>query len=242
MRFRSQDNKSLFDSILLLCALLVLLFVSYRFGQWMSLDESPRKEELLELHTTNLDSSDQWIETVSWNPRISIYHNFLTPDQCDRLVHLFEDDLKESGIKSILGTFVSQQYENEPLLVELNKKISEWSHVPTAHGENFYFWKYVEGDFYPPHRDVILNPEHTGVSGERIASVFIYLNTPDGGSLQFPDASPAVTIHPKKGNAVLLWNLKSNGEEDPKSTHTTTPVKTGVKYTLTKWLRQKKFQ
>jgi len=210
----------------------------------MSLQESNTSKQSKDTDINNiLKPSEPWIETLSWKPRISVYNNILSEEDCDHIITKYGGTLKESGVLDFQGVFLVQSEVNEdPVLMELTKKIAEWTQIHVDFGETFYLWKFKEGDAYPVHKDVI-DTSRLGDAGQRIASVFVYLNTPKGGELVFPDSSPEpVEIQPTKGSAVLLWNLKPNGEEEPAAVHTTKAILEGNKWTLTKWIRQKKFQ
>jgi len=242
---RFNENRSLLDSVILLCVFLMLVFISYRFGQWMNIHQTTGSN-LSQIETEQIHfDSELWIETLSWTPRLSIYHNILTEEECDHIVLLAGRDIenKPSGILSLEGGFLSDSsFKEDAVLEKLTKTLAEWTQIPKENGEDYYLWKFKVGDSYPNHRDTIKKPEHLQEAGERLASVYVYLSTPGGGELQFPDAVPPVTITPKKGSAVLLWNLRPNGEDDEFTTHNILPVTEGLKWTLTKWLRQKRFQ
>eukprot|EP01123_Difflugia_compressa_P002058 TRINITY_DN1277_c0_g2_i3.p1 TRINITY_DN1277_c0_g2~~TRINITY_DN1277_c0_g2_i3.p1 ORF type:complete len:275 (+),score=55.59 TRINITY_DN1277_c0_g2_i3:77-826(+) len=248
MKQRFSKERPLVDTLLLFALFVILIFISYRFGQYSSVSSSP----VTPLETTStptsssnliaIDPTEPWIETITWRPRLSLYHNILTNDECDHIITVLRDTLKDSGVRDLKGAFVESPQSEDEVLMKLTQMLGEWTHVPTENGENYYVWRYDVEQGYPSHRDTIVNPELLGGSGERIASVFVFLSTPEGGELSFPDAKPEpVKILPKKGDALLLWNLKPNGEEDEFSTHTVLPITKGTKWTLTKWLRQKKF-
>jgi len=45
----------------------------------------------------------------------------------------------------------------------------------------------------------------------------------------------------KKGNSVLFWDLNPSNEGDNRAMHGSDPVKKGVKWAMTKWIRENKF-
>ena len=95
-----------------------------------------------------------------------------------------------------------------------------------------------------------------GGASPRVATVLMYLaDTEHGGETAFPHsfwideelqtyntsfsecASSGVAVKPKKGDALLVWNLKVDVKKlDPWSMHAGCPVLSGVKWTAVKWL------
>jgi prolyl 4-hydroxylase len=74
--------------------------------------------------------------------------------------------------------------------------------------------------------------------GQRVATILMYLNTPDGGgATTFPDVGLEVT--PVKGNAVFFTYDRPH--PDTKTLHGGAPVTAGIKWAATKWLRERRF-
>eukprot|EP01125_Pyxidicula_operculata_P002344 TRINITY_DN1222_c0_g1_i2.p2 TRINITY_DN1222_c0_g1~~TRINITY_DN1222_c0_g1_i2.p2 ORF type:complete len:225 (-),score=41.02 TRINITY_DN1222_c0_g1_i2:1186-1860(-) len=199
--------------------------------------------------------SEPWIETISWNPRIFIYHNILTQEECDYIVNLAGEDVSRSQVvsetgnsavneaRTSYGVFLTK-YTEDPIVKKLSKKISDWTHLPEENGEAFYLIRYEIGQEYKPHNDYFSNDESgkkfIGNAGNRMATVLTYLSTPEeGGETVFPNAG--ITLPAKKGNAVLFWDMLPEGKEDPMTLHGGRPVIKGTKWCMTRWIRQKKF-
>ena len=75
--------------------------------------------------------------------------------------------------------------------------------------------------------------------GQRVATVVMYLNEPDGGGATvFPDAG--FECLPVRGNAVFF----NYGRAHPssRSLHAGAPVLSGEKWIATKWLRESRFE
>ena len=71
--------------------------------------------------------------------------------------------------------------------------------------------------------------------------MIFYLNTPEkGGETILPKVNISVT--PKKGDAVLFYNVKPSGEREPMSFHGGSPVLGGEKWIMTKWIRERTFK
>eukprot|EP01123_Difflugia_compressa_P015511 TRINITY_DN8764_c0_g1_i1.p1 TRINITY_DN8764_c0_g1~~TRINITY_DN8764_c0_g1_i1.p1 ORF type:complete len:146 (-),score=27.77 TRINITY_DN8764_c0_g1_i1:86-496(-) len=135
-----------------------------------------------------------------------------------------------------------KKYKTDEVLKKLEKKIAVWTHLPRSHGETFYLLRYEHGEEYKPHYD-FFNEKDVGKEGNRIATVLVYLKTPEeGGETYFPQAKPnPIKVVPKQGDAVLFWNGTPEGKTDPNSLHGSLPVIIGTKWALTKWIRAGKF-
>ncbi len=76
------------------------------------------------------------------------------------------------------------------------------------HGEGLQILRYRPGAEYKPHNDYF-DPAHSGTArilergGQRVATLVMYLNTPDGGgATTFPDVG--LEVAPVRGNAVFF--------------------------------------
>jgi prolyl 4-hydroxylase len=114
--------------------------------------------------------------------------------------------------------------------------------VPVNHGEGLQILHYLPGQEYEPHCDWF-DPEQPGfgqftaVGGQRIASVVMYLNTPEqGGGTAFPEIGLTVTA--RRGSAVYF--AYEGG--DLTSLHAGLPVLRGEKWIATKWLRERPYR
>ena len=111
---------------------------------------------------------------------------------------------------------------------------------PLANGEPLQILHYGVGAEYQPHYDYFA-PEDQGTptllthGGQRVATVIIYLNTPDaGGATVFPDVG--LEVAPIRGNAVFF----SYDRPAPvsRTLHGGTPVVAGEKWIATRWMRE----
>ena len=70
--------------------------------------------------------------------------------------------------------------------------------------------------------------------------MLFYLNHVEaGGDTSFPHVG--LKVIPRKGTALLFYNVMPDGEIEPLSFHGADPVITGEKWVLTKWMREGKF-
>jgi len=128
-----------------------------------------------------------------------------------------------------------------PLLRDIERRLAKWSNIPVENGEAYYLLKYEQGQEYKPHTDWFSDDEaghvHMGAQGNRMATVLTYLHTPDeGGATIFPRSNIAVPA--KAGDAVLFYDLDPANRPDEMSLHGGKPVIRGVKWAMTKWIRE----
>lgn len=206
-------------------------------------------------HISVKSFDDSSVKVLSWKPRIFYRDNFLTDDECDYIIKLGEKKVKRSMVASNNGTAVIDEYrtshgvffhkeKDNPLLRSIEERIAHWSQLPVENGEIFYLLRYANGQEYKPHTDwFTYQSEKDEVwfqgQGNRIATVLMYLSdVEEGGETYFPIAN--ISVSPKKGSAILFWNLKPDGTPDNDSLHGGNIVKKGTKWCMTKWIREKK--
>ncbi|GMH41967.1 hypothetical protein BSKO_09886 [Bryopsis sp. KO-2023] len=206
-------------------------------------------------------SNNKWIEQLSWKPRAFLYHNFLSPEECDHIVHLAAPKMKRStvvgvqnenaidNIRTSYGTFLRRLQDDVTTTVE--ERVANWTQLPLSHQEDMQVLRYGISQKYGAHQDVL------DEGSKRYATILMYLNDcPGGGETAFPEGSEwtnpvlgerygpwsecaegHVAAKPKKGDALLFFSLFPDGTTgDPASTHTGCPILEGVKWTATKWV------
>ena len=124
----------------------------------------------------------------------------------------------------------------------LEQRIAALVGLPVEHGEQLQILHYQPGEQYEPHVDWFYPEQHgyaavTAHGGQRIASVVIYLNTPEaGGGTHFPHAGLTVTA--TRGWAVYF--AYEGGDQT--SLHAGLPVDAGEKWIATRWLRERPYR
>jgi prolyl 4-hydroxylase len=204
------------------------------------------------------DPDEPWIEQLSWEPRAWHYHHMLTVDECRQVIEQAVGEVTESlvvggdgkptksGARTSSGVFLGYKHMvASPILRDAERRIAEWAHLPVENGESFYLLQYKVGEKYVPHYDYFGDNHlqvNGGGSGNRYATVLTYLGAPDeGGETVFPmSAVKDLKVKPRIGDAVLFFDMTPFAEGDPKSLHGSDPVIKGVKYAMTKWIRQRK--
>ncbi|KAI3459718.1 hypothetical protein Pfo_016381 [Paulownia fortunei] len=202
-------------------------------------------------------------EIVSWSPRIIVFHNFLSAEECDYLRAIAKPRLQVStvvdtrtgkGIKSKVrtssGMFLSAEERKYPMIQAIEKRISVYSHVPVENGERIQVLRYEKNQLYRPHHDYFSDTFNLKFGGQRVATMLMYLSdNVEGGETYFSKAGSGecscggkmltgLCVKPLKGDAVLFWSMGLDGQSDPNSLHGGCEVLAGEKWSATKWMRQ----
>lgn len=191
------------------------------------------------------------------SPRIRLFQQLLTDEECDALVALSRGRLARSpvvnpdtGDENLIDARTSMgamfQVGEHALIERIEARIAAVTGVPAEHGEGLQILNYKPGGEYQPHFDYF-NPQRPGearqlsVGGQRIATLVIYLNTPEaGGATAFPRVG--LEVAPVKGNAVYFSYLLPDGKLDDRTLHAGLPVASGEKWIATKWLRERPYR
>jgi len=184
---------------------------------------------------------------------LTIINNFLTHEQCQRIIkyaspHLTRSTLMsnkpgeyiEMSSRSSHGTFIHRTTDS--FFEDISTKISAVTNMPSSHQESFQFLKYDVNQEYKPHFDYFIKEYSNALSrgGQRVKTAMIYLNTPTlGGETYFPYLHQLV--HAEEGKLVVWSNATLTGEPIVESMHGGMPVLNGVKYALPIWIRQEPF-
>ncbi|RDK09175.1 2OG-Fe(II) oxygenase [Cupriavidus lacunae] len=191
------------------------------------------------------------------SPQVRLFQQLLTDDECDALVALSRGRLARSpvvnpdtGDENLIDARTSMgamfQVAEHALIGRIEARIAAVTGVPAEHGEGLQILNYKPGGEYQPHFDYF-NPQRPGearqlsVGGQRIATLVIYLNTPEaGGATAFPRVG--LEVAPVKGNAVYFSYLLPDGTLDDRTLHAGLPVASGEKWIATKWLRERPYR
>jgi prolyl 4-hydroxylase len=189
-------------------------------------------------------------------PRIVLFGNLLSAQECEEMIALSRDKLERSSVvnnetgaydihphRTSYGTYFNRG-ENE-LIRRIESRIADLVQYPLENGEPIQILHYEPGGEYKPHFDYF-DPKQPGnehvlrQGGQRIATLIMYLNDVEaGGSTVFPEVG--VDILPRRGNAVYFAYCTENGTLDPRSLHGGSPVGAGEKWIATKWFRQRQY-
>ncbi|MFZ0871630.1 MAG: 2OG-Fe(II) oxygenase [Rhodanobacter sp.] len=185
-------------------------------------------------------------------PTLRVLDSVLSEQECGDLIELARPRLQRTLTVDTDGRYqVDQRRTSEgtffainelPLIGVIEQRLSRLLEIPVDHGEGLQILHYMPGQEYEPHYDWF-DPElpsfgpMTKWGGQRIASVVMYLNTPEqGGGTAFPVIGLTVTA--RRGSAVYF--AYEGG--DRTSLHAGLPVTGGEKWIATKWLRERPFK
>ncbi|KAL6970856.1 Prolyl 4-hydroxylase 1, variant 3 [Sarracenia purpurea var. burkii] len=171
-------------------------------------------------------------EVISWSPRIILFHNFLSTEECDYLRAIAKPRLQIStvvdaktgkGIKSDVrtssGMFLSSEERKYRVIQAIEKRISVYSQVPVENGELIQVLRYEKSQYYRPHHDYFSDTFNLKRGGQRVATMLMYLSdNVEGGETYFPMASSGecscggkmkkgLSVKPAIGDAVLFWSM-----------------------------------
>eukprot|EP00977_Amphora_coffeiformis_P002260 scaffold426_cov219-Amphora_coffeaeformis.AAC.22 len=108
--------------------------------------------------------------------------------------------------------------------------------------ESLQLVRYQKDEQYTAHHDFVYPPAFNRHQPTRFATVLFYLNDDfEGGQTVFPRAVNAqyhdgITVQPKKGKAVLFYNMLPDGNMDELSQHASKPVESGEKFLANLWV------
>lgn len=203
-----------------------------------------------------LDAGDRQVRVLSvmQNPRVVVFGNLLSEEECDALVEAARPRLSRSltvatqtGGEEVHvdrtsdGMFFSRG--ESPLVQRIEERIARLLQWPVENGEGLQVLHYQPGAQYKPHYDYF-DPQEPGTptivkrGGQRVGTLIIYLREPEqGGATIFPDVQ--LEVAPQRGNAVFFSYDRPHPAT--KTLHGGAPVLAGEKWIATKWLRENVF-
>uniref|UniRef100_A0A8C1F0V8 procollagen-proline 4-dioxygenase n=1 Tax=Cyprinus carpio carpio TaxID=630221 RepID=A0A8C1F0V8_CYPCA len=175
-------------------------------------------------------------EEVEWDePRIIRYHDIISDREIEILKNISRPLLSRSetiggvtNIRTSQSVFLDEGY---PVVARVNQRIADITGLSMKSAEHLHVQNYGIGGKYEPHYDEL------DTENDRIATFLIYMSDVEiGGSTVFPKVG--VALKPKKGSAVLWYNLHKNGNVDLNTEHAGCPVLRGNKWVANKWIHE----
>lgn len=208
-------------------------------------------EPSLRFQPTSITIDDQEIKVVMnlRFPRIVLFENFLTSSECEFLVRMATPHMKRSSVvkKDGGGSEINEARTSEgcsfprrdnAFIEMLDKRAAQLCNWPEERTEALQVLRYQEGEEYKPHYDFFA--PHVGIppvgpGGQRLATLLVYLKTPEqGGGTFFPEIG--MEIKPPAGSAVFF--SYPNLFHARNTLHAGMPVMSGEKWVATKWFRE----
>mmetsp|Transcript_72736 Transcript_72736/g.137494 ORF Transcript_72736/g.137494 Transcript_72736/m.137494 type:complete len:540 (+) Transcript_72736:47-1666(+) len=207
-------------------------------------------------HPINMDYPG--LEVLYRNPDVFIIKDFLTPEECDRLIAKAKTNLvapmrqeHEDGTTSFFRQAPDDADTNKAVLLTNNRasrsivpflevpsivsKITALTSSTEQQLEPLSVLRYTEGEDFVAHYDGFNGPRTVDgfVDSGRVVTVFVYLNDVDmGGSTRFVQLG--LDIRPRKGTAVLHLPATTDMIPDLRTLHESTPA-VDDKWLLTSW-------
>lgn len=193
-------------------------------------------------------------------PWVVTLEEFVTPQECDRLIQLGTDrgfarsadfggtnfageiqaDINEG--RTSTNTWCMGDCHNDPLTQQVLERIESITGIPDANSEFLQLLRYEVGQRYQIHHDFV-DFQKKRACGVRILTVFLYLSdVEEGGGTNFSELN--MTVIPKKGKA-LVWPSVLNQDpntKDPRTMHQALPVIRGTKFAANAWVHQRDFK
>ncbi|KAH8286828.1 hypothetical protein KR018_000726, partial [Drosophila ironensis] len=130
-----------------------------------------------------------------------------------------------------------------PFTLSINRRIADMTGLEMHDNMALHLANYGLGGHFSKHVDYVdldKRPPHffEDLWGDRTATALLYASdVPLGGATVFTKLK--LTIEPKKGNALIWFNLDNAGNPDPRTMHSACPVVVGSRWTIFKWIHER---
>lgn len=178
-----------------------------------------------------------------------IVRDFLDPATCAAMIARIDARRRPSTIADDLGEAAFRTSETcdldgrEADVAMVDAATADLLGIDAAFGEPIQGQRYAPGQEFKPHTDTF-EPgradyfEHCAEAGNRTWTAMVYLNDVEaGGATRFK--SLGKTIQPERGKLLAWNNLLADGVPNPATLHQGMKVRSGTKYILTKWWRER---
>ncbi|CAN6343132.1 unnamed protein product [Urochloa humidicola] len=161
-----------------------------------------------------------WKEELSSEPRVSLFHNFLSKEECDYLISKAKPHLMRSKVVDLVtgqnvkssartssGMFFSRGQDE--VISRIEKRIAYYTSVHIENGEGLQVLHYGIGQKCDPHFDSTETGCIASNGGPRQATLLMYLSdVEEGGETVFPSATTA------KRSLLSLFSCTRNAKKD----------------------------
>jgi prolyl 4-hydroxylase len=178
--------------------------------------------------------------------------SFLSSEECEHLIRLASPLIERSPLvrkghwksNSAIRTSESAFFTDsrDSVVLRIKQRVAETSGTDLRCQEPLQVTHYNETEYFAPHRDAVTSGGvELGAAGDRYCTMIMYLNDDfTGGHTRFHKIG--VRVEPERGKAVLFNNLTDDGlAPHPLSLHGASAVRSGDKWLLNQWIRQRPF-
>lgn len=198
-------------------------------------------------------SAQQGVQRVP-SPKLTLFirRAFLEPELCVALIDRIDAVRRPSTIADPNGDAAFRTSETgdldagDPIVGEVEQRIAFLTGLNPSHGEPIQGQRYAVGQEFKGHTDYF-DPggadfaRFCSIAGNRTWTVMIYLNEPEaGGATRFKAIDKIV--QPEAGKLLAWNNRRPDGSLNPATLHQGMKVRSGVKYVITKWFRERPWQ
>ena len=218
--------------LILLILLIIVLFLSFPKAE-----KEKEKENDIKTRVKEVLYKNKW--KVHGNDETKIYtlDNFLTNDMCDKIIEESKDSLSASTVTRFSEGFRTSKTSFK-VDDSVDKYLEQYFNIQNTMSEKTQIQYYDIGNEFKPHHDWFdkIDESFIGKQGQRTWTIMVYLNnTEEGGTTDFTHLG--LSFKPKKGSAVVWYNLKEDKSGNIDTMHTGRPVIKGEKWIITKWIR-----
>lgn len=191
---------------------------------------------------------------VSEAPRIAVFRNFATADECDWLIARGAPSLRRARVYQGSADLIADDARtnreadftvfNADLAIALIRARMEAAiGAPSAHFEITKLLHYTPGQTFALHADFFETTtpalqQEIARRGQRVATLLVYLNESyEDGETDFPRIN--FRFKGAKGDALLFANVDADGAPDYRTLHAGLPPSSGEKWLLSQWIRSR---
>ena len=188
----------------------------------------------------------QWIERISESPRAYVYRNFLTREEAEatiaaarrtmrrsEVVNEADGTSKTSDERTSSGGWVSG--EDSEVMANIERRVAAWTMLPRNRGETTQVMRYEAGQEYAAHDDYFHDEVNVKNGGQRAAPEKSGVTQGNACERALRGDPNVLAVKPRRGDALLFFNVHLNGEVDERARHAGCPVVRGTKWTATRW-------
>lgn len=83
------------------------------------------------------DAEAPWVQHLSWHPRLHLHHNFLTPEECDKMKELLARPSGVVGGSNAGAESAADEEASLMLMLDIEHRVANWTALPPNHLEGW---------------------------------------------------------------------------------------------------------